>query len=379
MEFKISNHANCRAGAAGGSWRDLFTITAACGVPLLILALNGCGHSAKEPVTLTFLDPEWSHDSRERRSISEDVLQEFTRTTGIRVTHLPAPENSPAQLAWEVDLLKKAAPTPDVYGIDVIWPRILNEYLVDLRPHFGAELASQDRELVANYTVKDKLVGVPYHADIGILHYRRDLLEKYGYREPPQTWDELEKTAARIQEGERAKGAKDFWGFVWPGTASEGLACNALEWQFAEGGGRIIEPSGKVSVNNPKAIRAWERAAHWVGSISPPSVVSYQEWDAANAFWTSGRAAFYRGWTSDYFISHPVDYPFSGQIGLTSVPGGGATRAGILGGFGLAVSRWSVHPRLSNWSGSCCVRRLTWRRRAPIPSRPRDLRSTNCR
>jgi trehalose/maltose transport system substrate-binding protein len=143
-------------------------------------------HSAKEPVTLTFLDPEWSHDSRERRSISEDVLQEFTRTTGIRVTHLPAPENSPAQLALEVDLLKKAAPTPDVYGIDVIWPRILNEYLVDLRPHFGAELASQDRELVANYTVKDKLVEVPYHADIGILHYRRDLLEKYGYREPPQ-------------------------------------------------------------------------------------------------------------------------------------------------------------------------------------------------
>jgi trehalose/maltose transport system substrate-binding protein len=186
-------------------------------------------------------------------------------------------------------------------------------------------------------------VGVPYHADIGILYYRRDLLEKYGYREPPQTWDELEKTAARIQEGERAKGAKDFWGFVWSGTASEGLACNALEWQFAEGGGRIIEPSGKVSLNNPKAIRAWERAAPWVGSISPPSVVSYQEWDAANPFWTSGRAAFFRGWTSDYFISHSVDYPLSGQIGLTSVPGGGVARASILGGFGLAVSRWSVH------------------------------------
>jgi len=76
-----------------------------------------------------------------------------------------------------------------------------------------------------------------------------------------------------------------------------------------------------------------------VGSISPPSVVSYQEWDAANPFWTSGRAAYFRGWTSDYFISHPVDYPLSGQIGLTSVPGGGIARAGILGGFGLAVSR----------------------------------------
>jgi trehalose/maltose transport system substrate-binding protein len=104
-----------------------------------------------------------------------------------------------------------------------------------------------------------------------------------------------------------------------------------------------VEPSGKVSVNNPNTIRAWERAARWVGSISPPSAVSYQEWDASNAFWTSGRAAFFRGWISDYFISHPVAYPFEEHSGLTSIPGGAAARVGTLGGFGLAVSRTSVH------------------------------------
>jgi trehalose/maltose transport system substrate-binding protein len=344
MDLEISSPANRRTTAARCPWRVLLAIAAPIGILVLSLALDGCSQSPKEPIALTFLDPEWSHDSRERRSISEDVLQEFTRTTGIRVTHLPSPENSPAQLALALDLLKKSAPTPDVYGIDVIWPGILNKYLVDLKPHFAAEIASQDPELVANYTVKGKLVAVPYHADIGALYYRTDLIQKYGYREPPQTWDELEKMAARIQEGERAKGAKDFWGFVWPGTASEGLTCNALEWQFAEGGGRIIEPGGTISVNNPKAIRAWERAARWVGSISPPSVISYEEWDAANAFWTSGRAAFFRGWTSDYFISHPVNYSVSGQSGLTSVPGGAVARAGMLGGFGLAISRSSAHP-----------------------------------
>jgi trehalose/maltose transport system substrate-binding protein len=44
--------------------------------------------------------------------------------------------------------------------------------------------------------------------------YGPDLLRQYGYREPPETWDELERMAVRIQAGERAKGQKDFWGYA---------------------------------------------------------------------------------------------------------------------------------------------------------------------
>jgi trehalose/maltose transport system substrate-binding protein len=312
------------------------------GVLFLLCSLQSCRTASPEPVTLTFLDPEWSHDLQERRLISDAALQEFTKETGIRVKHLPAPETSPAQLALIQQLLQKGAVSPDVYGVDVVWPAILGNYLVDLKPYFTKELSAMDPALVANYTVDNKLVAMPYHANIGILFYRTDLLHKYGYREPPKTWDELEKMAARIQNGERAKGDRDFWGFVWPGAASEGLTCVALEWQVADGGGRIIEADKKVSVNNPESIHAWERAAHWVGWISPPSVLLYQEWDAANAF-SSNRAAFFRGWTSDYFLSHPPDSPINNVTGETSVPGGKTARAGTLGGFGLGVSRSSAH------------------------------------
>ena len=70
-------------------------------------------------------------------------------------------------------------------------------------------------------------------------------LEKYGL-EPPQTWDELQSAAQTIQDGERAEGNPDFWGFVWQGDAYEGLTCDALEWIKSAGGGQIIEPDGTI-------------------------------------------------------------------------------------------------------------------------------------
>ena len=332
----------------------LSKLAGAANVILLAFGLCSCRPSSPEPVTVTFLDPPWLHDSntstsglsgslRERRLILDAAFQEFTQRTGIRVKHLPTPESPQDQLALIRNLLQKGAVTPDVYDLDVIWPGILSEYLIDLKPYFISELRSEAPEMLASYTVQGKVVGIPYRPYAGVLFYRTDLLRKYGYDRPPRTWDELEKMAFRIQKGERAKGEKDFWGFVWPGAAAEGLVCNALEWQVDEGGGRIIEDNGKISVNNPATIRAWERATRWVGWISPPSVTSYQELDAGNIFWISGRAAFFRGWATNEFLRNPPGVPFRDKAGVTSVPGGKTGRADTLGGFGLGVSRWSAH------------------------------------
>jgi len=311
---------------------------------LLLLALcAACSRQpSHEPITLTFLDIEW--EGPDRLPGLERDLQAFTQETGIRVKRLPAPDGSLNELAMWRGFLEKGTATPDVYGIDVIWPGILNQYFVDLRPHFAKDIDAQNPVVVASYTVGDKLVAMPRHAYVGVLLYRPDLLQRYGYREPPKTWDELEKMAARIQAGERAQGEKDFWGYLWQGAAGEDLTCSGLEWQIGEGGGRIIEDDQTISVNNPQVILAWQRAARWVGSISPPGVTAYGKWDAENV-WMSGKAAFYRGWVSDYsLITFPTPPRNTSLYGVTSVPGGGAGRAGTLGGNGLAVSRTSAHP-----------------------------------
>jgi trehalose/maltose transport system substrate-binding protein len=309
---------------------------------LLTFLLHGCARpSVHEPVTLTLLE-EWTTKTFSEGRQQE--LQQFTRETGIRVSLLPSPESAQQKLALWQELLGTGASGPDVYGIDVIWPGILNEYFIDLKPYFANEIPLHFPAMAAGYTVDNKLVAMAYRADIGLLYYRTDLLRQYGYREPPRTWDELETMAARIQAGERAKGKKQFWGFVWQGAADEVLTCDALEWQAAEGGGRIIEEDKTISVNNPQAIRAWQRAAHWVGSISPPSVVRYREWDSLNV-WAAGDAAFMRNWPTAYVDSQAAGSPIRNKFDITLLPGGKAGRMGTLGGAGLAVSRFSAHPR----------------------------------
>jgi trehalose/maltose transport system substrate-binding protein len=309
-------------------------------IVLLPLLLHGCASPAvHEPVTLTLLE-EWS--SKRFSEARQEELQQFTRETGIRVSLLPSPDSARQRLALWRDLLETGASGPDVYGIDVIWPGMLSEYFVDLKQYFPNEASLQFPALAGAYTVDNKLVAVPYRADIGLLYYRTDLLRQYGYRDPPATWDELEIMAARIQAGERAKGKKQFWGFVWQGAADEVLTCDALEWQAGEGGGRIIEEDKTISVNNPQTIKAWQRAAHWVGSISPPGVVGYREWDSLNV-WVAGDAAFMRHWPSAYPDSQAAGSLIRNKFEVALLPGGKAGRVGTLGGWGLAVSRFSAH------------------------------------
>src|SRR6266702_7917607 len=256
--------------------RSMFTTrrNAIAGLGSILLDFcSGCHRAKPEPVTIMFMDPESLDDRLQRQHLSEKALRQFESETGIRVKHLPAPETTQGQLKLIRELLGEKD-TPYVLGIYVVWPGLLNDALLDLKPFFSSELSATEPDLVSSYTVNSRVVAIPYRPHVGALLYRTDLLTKYGYDLPPQTWSELEKMAFRIQEGERAAGDKDFWGFVWPGAADEGLTCLALEWQASEGGGMIIETNQTISVNNENAIRAWQRAAHWIGWISPPNVTA---------------------------------------------------------------------------------------------------------
>ncbi len=325
------------------SWLDRLSVMVGTCV-LVLLSGQGCTESAKSPraITLTLIDQSWA-DKESQARLNEE-LRQFTQRSGVRVEVLPAPEAAVEQLATWRKLLESGARVPDVYAVDVIWPGILASELVDLRSYVPAEeIRAHFPALIANNTVNGRLVALPYNTSAGLLYYRVDLLRQYGYRAPPKTWEELQAMAARIQSGERARGHADFWGYVWQGAPSEALTCNALEWQVSEGGGSAIE-NGTVTVDNPEATRAWDRAARWVGFISPPGVIAYKEWDAFN-IWQAGQAAFMRNWTSAYVAARTPGSPTRGRFEIEPLPRGRTGGAATLGGNGYGVSRNSRHTR----------------------------------
>jgi trehalose/maltose transport system substrate-binding protein len=72
--------------------------------------------------------------------------------------------------------------------IDVIWPAIAAPHAVDLNKYFTPqEVGEFFPRIVENNTVKGKLVVIPFFTDAGLLYYRSDLLEKYGFKSPPNT------------------------------------------------------------------------------------------------------------------------------------------------------------------------------------------------
>jgi trehalose/maltose transport system substrate-binding protein len=324
--------------------------TAAGILVLAVMAVSSCRKTTQEPVTLRYCRLGWFAQPDEF-STAAPLLQQFTEKTGVRLNNIPVPESTLDQLEVSRKMLKGQGSGPDVLGVDLIWSGVLGADLLNLRAYLAPEISSLAPQLMHSYTVDTRVVAIPYGVQIGVLEYRTDLLREYGYDHPPKTWVELEKMALRIQTGERAKGKTDFWGYVWQGAAVEALRCNALEWQFSEGGGRIIEDDGSISVNNHAATRAWQRAKRWIGWISPPSVVAYRESDSMNVF-DSGGAAFDRVWGGTTITNAPGtpsrllhlrDSLTLRRTGYTRLPAGSAGSAGTLGGSGLAVSLNSAH------------------------------------
>jgi trehalose/maltose transport system substrate-binding protein len=221
-----------------------------------------------------------------------------------------------------------------VLVIDSVWLPSVADRLADLTEEFATHAESLLPEVVDACRVDGRLLALPTDVNLGVLYYRNDLLRKYGYSAPPATWEELERMAAVIQEGERAAGRRDFWGFIWPGHKPESLTCTALEWQHSEGGGCIIERNGRISIANEHAAAALARAARWVGTISPPAFADMSEWETQRA-WVNGSAAFMRFWAVSSADRDPGT-PNS-SVKITILPRGSACHAATYGGWPLAV------------------------------------------
>ena len=186
--------------------------------------------------------------------------------------------------------------------------------------------------------------AIPYWTEPIVLHYRKDLLEKAGYTEPPKTWEEFREIANACNDpasGVVGAGV----GFGKNNSDAEWFA-RAVIWSY---GGALFSEDGKSSIVNSKES---EEGVQLISSIFledksvAPSAVNWDDSSNNNAY-LSGQAAMVINAGSIYNNLKTSDEELFEKTGVATLPSGPAGRyiPGVCNN--LAVFKNTANPELA--------------------------------
>ena len=232
--------------------------------------VTGCARrTSAQPdgrVTIVF-----AHAKYPQSGYLHELIERFeAEQPKIHVREEVLPSDTDQQHQFYAINLEGGSPDFDVMDMDIIWVPEFSRagWLVDLTPSISpAELTPLDKAALRADWFEGKLYAVPWFVDTGILYYRKDLLQKYGFS-PPQTFPELSHMARVILAGEHNPRLN---GFVWQGMQYEGLVCVALE-MIRGNGGEILRSNGTPDLTSPQTLGAlrFMRALIQTQGVSPP-------------------------------------------------------------------------------------------------------------
>jgi len=311
------------------------------GLILSLLCPAGCTREEKSDTT-TVRFVTWKPN---QPAVWDEIVALFEKEhPDITIEREVGPHSSTAFHDLLTQKLKNKSPDVDVFFMDVIWP-----------PEFAAagwamplnELFSSGEQgqflhgpVIAN-VYKDKIYGVPLFIDSGMLFFRKDLLDRYGFS-PPETWDEMVKQAGTIVAGESKKGT-DIYGFSGQFKQYEGLVCNMLEYILSNNGHILNPDTGNPEIAGTPAVRAMQFVRdNIVGRIATGGVLTYEEPESIAPF-IEGKVVFHRNWPYAWEVSNnPERSKIAGKVAITRLPhfSGGKSYA-TLGGWQLGISNFS--------------------------------------
>ena len=126
--------------------------------------------------------------------LCKEAVEAWSKQTGNSVEVVSTPNSATERLSFYQQILSARSSDIDIIQIDMVWPGMLANHLMDLREVLPANATEgYFQAQVDNATVNGRLVTMPWFTDSGLLYYRKDLLEKY-HKQVPQTWDPGLKT-----------------------------------------------------------------------------------------------------------------------------------------------------------------------------------------
>ncbi|RZQ63836.1 ABC transporter substrate-binding protein [Amycolatopsis suaedae] len=276
----------------------------------------------------------WSLENlTDRVRVTEELVAEFTRRTGVEVELVAVDENQFSQMIMSA---AAAGQLPDVIGalpLTATWQMAGNE-LLDTRA--TAEVLG--RLDPATFTPRaleltrdgDRPLAVPSDGWAQILVYRKDLFAAAGLP-PPDSYERILTAARTLHRGDVA-------GIAMATAANDAATGQAFEGLAVGNDCQLVDAAGGVTLDSPRCERTFDLVGQLATRFSPPGA---QDIDSIRATYFAGRSAMVvwssflldelAGLRSDALPSCPqcqADPLFlarnSGVVGaLTGAPGSG--------------------------------------------------------
>lgn len=277
--------------------------------------------------------------TKEISFIREIIAAYEKENHGIKIKLNALPSPSDQQHHYYLSTLGAGTKHVDVMRIDTIWiPEFasahwlepLNAYIN--RKERGAFIPITEKTNVYN----NNLYAIPWNINIGLLYYRKDLLEKH-HLPLPVDWNQF------VAVCEKISGQEDVYGYLWQGKQYEGLVCNFIEF-IGSNNGQIIDEAGNVvihSAQNKTALQLMHDLI-WKYKISPQNTYSELMEESSRHLFQQGKGLFLRNWTYVWDLCQE-DITLKDKVGVALLPRfSDGSFASVCGGWHLAINANSV-------------------------------------
>jgi multiple sugar transport system substrate-binding protein len=297
---------------------------------------------------------------QQRPDVMRKILDVYqSKNPGVKVDVEVGGATSEQQQQYLNTVLAAKDSTLDVVLIDVIRPAqwAAAQWAEPLDSYLGAEKDAVMAKYLPAYReaniVGGKVMALPYFADVQLLYYRKDLLEKHGVT-PPKTWAELQASAEKIQ---KAEGNAQLSGFQTAGAPIEGTVCTYLVPMWGAGG-ELTDKAGKLTMTSDaakKPFELWDNLKK--AGVTPPNLAEIPT-DRIRQNFQAGNLIYGMTWGYVWNRSqNDADSTVKGKVGVVPLPGFSADKAATcIGGWQLAVTSFSKNKaeavKLARWLSS---------------------------
>lgn len=239
----------------------------------------------------------------------------------------------------------------DVFAVDLIWVARFAKWAEVLNPYIMEKQRKNILPQALNScTYQGNLVASPFYLDIGVMYFRRDLIENLPNAKSlikrlkeSITWEELLQLEKKLPQYKHRF-------YLYQAKSYEGLVCNFYELFNP----RIHQLFTRDSINLTTA--AGKRALQFMVDLiyryqaTPPAVLNYDEFQCY-LYALQNDAIFLRGWPGfkRHYRHLIADTSKIDKFDVAAVPHfAGEPPAAVFGGWNLMISKFSTKKWAAN-------------------------------